>query len=224
MPIRIPKAHQQPLMKLAEMPVHERRRLVEALASAPRLFTRDAFVHHLTSSTALDQDLIRSIVPVLLSMYRAADSPRDDFVASVIEALDELYANRPSVDKAGWKAVHSDLLQLLSLDDTLGVAAKASDLRSEFGHVYCSARILTDLRPIFGSDPSEPPPAAAIVHTLRLTYHEADNHRHFFVAMDQNDLRGLRRLIERALAKSASLRKEIDRTGIVAVGDEGVSE
>jgi hypothetical protein len=49
-----------------------------------------------------------------------------------------------------------------------------------------------------------------VLHTLKLVYHEGPKrHEEFFVALDGDDLRTLRKLIDRAEAKAETLRPAV---------------
>ena len=49
------------------------------------------------------------------------------------------------------------------------------------------------------------PNAAVVVHTLKLMYHSGDEHDEFFIALDINDVRELRELLNRAEKKDQVL-------------------
>jgi hypothetical protein len=88
------------------------------------------------------------------------------------------------------------------------VAAKARLVFIEHEHYLCYARIVTDIRPVFGLDVSRKPRAAMIAHTLKLVYHEGKGKdtKEFFVALDPSSLDRLSELIERAKAKEETLK------------------
>jgi hypothetical protein len=81
------------------------------------------------------------------------------------------------------------------------------------------ARILTDIRPVFGAT-DDPPIAAVVVHTLRLSFFEDNESKEFFISLDAEDLRTLRDQLDRASSKAESLKEVIDKTGIDYVDTE----
>ncbi len=81
-----------------------------------------------------------------------------------------------------------------------------------------ASKILSDLRYVFKSDPEEEPYGAVIVHLLKLTYHEDTEHKEFFVAMDDGDLRHLKEVIERAEKKARTLRRKLDAAATIFLG------
>ncbi len=156
-------------------------------------------------------------------MYGSMDISGDSAEKFAADVCDTIQAYKdPSLPtkEVDWSEFKSYLTQILSLDDTLGVSAKASQLRSEQDHVYCTARILTDLRPVYGRDVDKGPLAAVVVHQAKITYHEngEETTKDFYVALDSSDIVELKKLLDRASRKEASL------TAIARRGDLNVLE
>lgn len=77
---------------------------------------------------------------------------------------------------------------------------------------------MTDIRPIFHADVTEKPGSVVIVHMLRMT--ERDNfqeQKDTYYALDSNDIRNLRNLIERALKKEEVLKNLMKESGITVI-------
>ena len=103
----------------------------------------------------------------------------------------------------------------------LGIASKIVDLRTEDERVFCTGRILTDLRPVFGSRLEDGPQGMIVVHLLKLSYHSAaDKHQEFYVSLDSDDLQTLRTLIDRAEAKAKSLSASLGNIRLFGVAKE----
>ena len=84
------------------------------------------------------------------------------------------------------------------------LAARALNLVTEFDRVYHGARIMTDIRPVFGHDAHTGAKAAAIVATLKIEAHEGGGDvRPYYFALDHTDLVELQGLVDRALVKTA---------------------
>lgn len=129
---------------------------------------------------ALDQ-LVRDATAALLRWNRASKPPQH-FDAPVFEKR---------------------LVAFLSIE-TLILSARALDVQHEYEHVFQSARILTDLRPIFNAAGSDLQ-GAIIVHNLKITYYAMGEYREAFFALDNSDLITLRKILERAETKTTSL-------------------
>lgn len=107
----------------------------------------------------------------------------------------------------------SELLKRALRNEGLTVSAKAWGLLTDNQANFKEARVVTDVRPIF-ADANEAPPAGLVVHNLRLTYWGDDGEHAFWVAMDDNDMEALRKVVVRAQGKSKQLRSG---TGAAAI-------
>jgi hypothetical protein len=124
-----------------------------------------------------------------------------EFVSGIAESLQET----ESFPVAELPAFKERLTKLLTLD-SVSIATKAASLKLEFERRFCSARILTDARPVYGVDPSSRPDAVMIIHTLRISYHDDTSElREVYITMDDDDLITLRELLDRAEDKAKSL-------------------
>ena len=101
------------------------------------------------------------------------------------------------------KKLSERLTRLLGLDSVV-VTAKAADVMTEHERVFCHARILSDIRPVFADGP-EAPSAAVIVHNLQVGFRHEGRHSEIYVALDADDLKTLKGVIERAEKKAAAL-------------------
>lgn len=217
MPIAIPKPHLQPLRQLATMTPDDRKRLVGAIAGTHPVLVPGELTRHIIDKTGFQESLVKPIVSMLLSMMRTSSEAPDGFAGDVVEAARIAFDDDENID---WDSFSEHLHALLQPNDALGVTAKALSVRSEYENVYCSARILTDLRPVFGRDASKSPEAAAIVHTLRITYHAAGDYKEAYFALDALDLSQLRGLIHRAEMKEKTLQAVVGKTGMKLLREE----
>jgi hypothetical protein len=108
---------------------------------------------------------------------------------------------------------------VLALDSLAVVGVKAKELQLEAERMLCDARILTDLRPVFGSNVTDTPTAMIIVHTLKLGYHDTNSaqHRDMFIALDMDDIAKLKDTLQRAEDKTRTLKAKLDAAGIRSV-------
>lgn len=209
------------IRSLSEQDVHEIRAVLDQVASpsaqnpdTERELTTDpgaAMVAVRKASTSRNIANFTKIIEVLIALYQIK-SQRDDlsveeFVDDVCDAMERLdhpdHRLQPS-DRADFAG---KLLTLLNAE-IFALVAKAHDLVTEDERIFCHARILTDLRPIFGSNVEDGPKAMIALHTLKLAFHEqgsSDDHGEFYVALDAEDLQTLRKLIDRAEAKAKAL-------------------
>jgi hypothetical protein len=141
----------------------------------------------------------------LYAVRLTQDAPIEDFVEDVcnaMESIPEESLRLPHSERGPFK----DKLRILLSSQAFAILAKAYDLATE-ERTFCSSRILTDLRPVFGARVEDGPQAMVVLHTLRLTYHEAHKkHEEFFVVLDADDLKQLGNQIDRAERKAETLR------------------
>jgi hypothetical protein len=106
--------------------------------------------------------------------------------------------------------VNTDVLRR-RLEDLLGcqslsLGAKASALQREHEKVLLDVRVFSDLRPIFGDD-AENLSGAVVVHMLKLSYMREGQRQEIFLALDDEDLEKMQKVIVRAEGKSKAIRK-----------------
>jgi hypothetical protein len=96
------------------------------------------------------------------------------------------------------------------------VAVKAKELQMEAERTFCDARVITDLRPVFGGNVAESPTSMVIVHTLKVGYHGTNSarHRELFMSLDADDIAKLKKVLDRAEEKTKTLKSKLDAAGI----------
>jgi len=115
----------------------------------------------------------------------------------------------------------ADRIAAWMLADAVALAAKATDVISEQERLFTSARILTDLRPVFAEAAEDPPLGVGIVETLKIDYLDAEgSDASFYVALDTGDIADLKEVIDRAIAKTESLKQWIGSAGMAYWGYE----
>lgn len=139
-----------------------------------------------------------------------ADVDIEEFLTDVCDSL------RSTGDLQGDEVAFQERLARVLTIEPLSVAAKAVLLQNEHEHDFCSSRILTDIRAVFGEDPTAPPAAAIISHTLKISYHEGAGGRlqEIYFSMGSRDLKDLRDVLDRAEKKTDGLRAVIRNSNI----------
>lgn len=217
--LTIPAAHRRPLARLLALPKEGTKLMIEGLRHMePTLdISKSEFASKVAAAASQAPGETEDIFRMIQSLYlaRAARGASiADFVDALCVAAESLNLPELKPKDGDWSQFKQDLTELLSLDQSLGLSAKAVDIQREHQRVYCDARVLTDLRPVFKDDVSEAPLAGVIVHTLRISYHEGRRLEQLFVAMDREDLEELEDLVRRALAKEDSLRVLAQKAGL----------
>jgi hypothetical protein len=214
--LSLPESDYPGLAALSALKDEQRDELVSALTEAPDPTDPNELAAFISKkATSIPPDLITAIANVVISLSYGRvllDHSVANFAKAVCDAMEE---SGLEILKLGSARPHFEdsLVKILSIE-SLGSSIKAKAVLNEYEHVICGSRILTDLRPIFGSGNIESPAGMGIVHTLRIRYHEAMELREFFVAMDSKELRELGETIERAKAKEKSLQAILEKAGI----------
>lgn len=191
---------------------------VEALSvTSPSLNIRAIISTAVSRVKSIERSDVSKLVRAIISLYTVrlysdySTSSIDEFVEEICQAMNRDGSKGLVVTDENREHVKDRLKKILSLG-TFGIATKAITLRSEYQHVLCSARILTDARPIYGPNPNDPPNGVVIAHTLKICYHSEENPaiKEIYLALDADDIRKLRGLLDRAESKAKSFRLVFD--------------
>jgi hypothetical protein len=196
-----------------------------ALAVVSPSLNVNAIVSAISSSVApLQPSETEEMVAAVISLYAAmesADFTSEGFIEEICSAMDQ--SGRKDLnfendrDRGRFKNRLVDLLNI----ESFSLASKALSLKSECDHLFCTARIMTDARPVYGADVSTAPHAALILHSVRLSFHEESTDiKDFYITLDDSDIRELRELLDRAESKSKSLTAALKAAGIHVVSTE----
>lgn len=120
-------------------------------------------------------------------------------VAQSLRSEDE--SGTPDSD---WENLESRLSRLLGTTG-LWTSSRAGDIQHEFERIFSTARVLTDIRPLFAKDSTAAVAGALIVHQLKITVFRDGNYEDMYVSMDDADIIVLRQVLERAEAKGKTL-------------------
>lgn len=164
---------------------------------------------------SIDKARIEEIIRLLTSLQMAQEGlglSVGDLVAQLRAAMEA--SGKEELSHPDWAGFQEAIADALSEETALAVSSKALDVMQDHAKIYCYGRILTDLRPIFKADVSQEPSAFVAVHTLKLAYHEAGEHKEFFVALDRSDVKQLADLLARALKKEEALKALTQNKGL----------
>jgi hypothetical protein len=79
--------------------------------------------------------------------------------------------------------------------------------------IFLTARIFSDIRPVFG-DSIESASAAVVVHNLKITVRRNEKEEDIFIALDNNDLRELKEVVDRAEKKTKALASILEKSHV----------
>jgi hypothetical protein len=217
--IKIPDRYKPGLAVLATLPEEVFNQVVAALDTTPSVPRGQKELTAWLSSEAknVTPTDLRRLVDALASLYRlrVKSNVTPEILATDVAGA----ASKDAQLGASADIVRSRLTQLLAINALNLVDAKARELQLEAEHSFCDARMITDIRPVFGSNVSDSPDAMIIVHTLKLGYHDSasQTHKEMYVALDEDDLVTLATLLKRTQDKTKTLKKQMASVGIELV-------
>jgi len=213
--LSIPARHRSGVVKLLELSEDSFRQIISAFEGVgPKLFPDELSNQVISKIKGVSPEDLSEMIAMIMSLssHRIHDeSTTEELAEQVVQAAIEADIRIESEKER--EAIKNRLLKFFELD-TLFVSAKALGILQSNENLFCSARILTDLRPVFGSDPNIPPTAAVMVHMLDLGYHKNGELKHLYLAMDSLDTDILREALDRAESKTKSLKPLIKKAGM----------
>src|SRR5262249_13168735 len=139
---------------------------------------------------------------ISLNVTRAhSDSAIGDFADDILRALD---LRGSDLKKS------KDRLSALLASEPISTNVKALQLQQDHERLLVRSHIVTDARPVFGASVRKAPVTMLITHTLKLSYYEEGRTREFYIALDSEDITGLKEALTRAEDKANSLAKTLE--------------
>ena len=211
--IEIPKRYRDILVGLVDMSVAAKTELnnILRLGGGVGGTNKDIIANVKFMPLEYASNLLDAITPLYFLKIRSGKDTSGvvkDVLASIESEIDE-----KEIDNINKKKLSKILFELLNHSET-ELSAKAIYLLLEQDKVYTSARILTDLRPVFGGAKISSPKAAVILHTLKLEFSENGNESSFHIALDTLDIKNLIEVLTRAKAKELELKTHIEKSGL----------
>jgi hypothetical protein len=219
MPLQIPRQHLPSIGKILQLSDAAIEELISALSSATISAEATAMAEKVAGSVpSIPSEDLTEIIETIYSLYHVrefAEVTRARFIRDLVENL--LSNVDFGLTKVDASTVGKKFQRLLNVK-TLNILSKAIRLQRDGERIYCDARIISDIRPVFGDDIEKGPASAVITHTLKLTYHEMGEHKEFFIVLDEQDLISLQETIDRAQSKNATLSDLLKSANIPRLG------
>ena len=207
MPLRIPTEEIPALKTVKGMPNTSVDTLIKALKAAPPTADTDEIARSIAQQVpALSAKELEDVLDALYGLYfmrELSGVDRETFLKDFVEG----FQNEPELAVEG-KELHRLQLKFEKLlnVEAFNILSKAKRLQRDGERLYCDAKIVSDMRPVFGAKPTVRPVGAVLTHTLKLAYHEMGEHKEFQVVLDGIDLGLLAEVVHRALLKDETLR------------------
>jgi hypothetical protein len=221
--VTIPESVVAGFTKIATLPEESFQEIISALRNIPlsirqyRVFDAEGF-----APQGIPPEEAKIIADAVFPLYRGLSTSKVALDTYVTDLSRSLRDAKP--DGAEWLSSDDDferfrerLARVLSVD-SVKLVAKAHEVLVHHGNTFSTARILSDIRPVFGENVEDSPLAAVIVHMLNVVYYEGDTRKELVVALDTKDIQLLMDALKRAEAKTDSLKKIIASTRMTYIG------
>ena len=163
---------------------------------------------------------MRPVVSKIVGEFCRMEYGRIGLDMTAKEFMDDLVNTAVSEPDAEFKLTEAqtELLRkrsvcVLEVTPSLNITAKAFGIFSDHGKTFSSVKVISDIRPIFTDDANKVQ-AAAIVHSLVITYVDEGDYMEFHVALDTNDIAVVRKALDRADIKAGQLKSVIAKSDI----------
>ena len=213
--ITIPESAYPAIRSLSQLSAEDFKTLLKALeqakpAAAPHLFWK----HVAKLAPTITPSTIEIIVNELFAMHLALEGVPISTEQFAKNLSDDVFSEQKlPIDEADRDILKDRLTKLFELKASLGLTAKALDILTDAQHLFYTAKILTDIRPVFNEE-GKVIEAAVIVHNLLIHYGDAGDHKNFFVHMDTDDIKQLRAVLDRADQKAKALQALLQRSEV----------
>lgn len=199
--LNIPETEFEKLKSIAELPQGRFAALLDALREASPAISLKQFAESI--QTEESKDFLRKTLTVLAALFSIRERESLDAETISKAVVETTLKERPEHFSNLTEVLEGRLKALLSLEN-IGITAKGTDVLTEHERAFCHARVLTDIRPIF-SPTLKSPEGAVIIHMLQIGFRENGKHEEIYVALDTEDVVKLRKILERAEAKTLIL-------------------
>lgn len=214
--LKIPDPVVEGLAVIAALNDDSYKELVTALHQVPlkirpnRIFDDSNF-----KLETISEDDTRAIRDAVASLYVARihnEVSVSEFSNDIIEALKRTKVEWAATEES-LNRIRERLAEILSVE-TISLVAKAHDVIMEHAQTYNSARVVSDIRLVFGKNTKEGAEAAVIVHMLNIGYYQSGERHDFVVALDTKDVKELAEIFKQAQETTKSLEAIVSSTKI----------
>lgn len=202
----LPARYRDAFAALAGIPGDEMDALVAALPRGRTLHELSEMADSIATAAPGLSEQGHRLTQAIASLVEAVDGGRS--VAEMAAAVSD--APNIGLDGDQRSLLRARVETLLGVE-SLRLAAKARDLVTDYEHVFASARVLTDFRPVFPPGVTTELAAAVIVATLKIDYFGPDRELvSFHVALNRGNLEQLSEAVNRGFEKITTLTRFLD--------------
>lgn len=205
--IQIPKQFLDGFKELYKIDENDFQRLIESLKLVPVGLGPNTFLKTLKSK--LDSPWTSSVAMTIFSLGNLLES-QDFGIEELAQELTLSYCDGLNIhlsdeDKKKYSARNLALLNNLG---SLKLSIKALNILTENENNYIESHIISDIRLVFQEELDHKERNAVILHQLKFEFRKSGEMSQFFIALDNSDLKKLKKQIERALIKEELMKKD----------------
>jgi hypothetical protein len=216
--LTIPKELRAGMAEILEISDQSFNEIASVLIDAPLAFQYEELADKVRDKfKSISQDAIEDMFQTLIMLYTVRDTagvPSDDFINDIVEGIEEDDAELKEALSRLTPDRFRERLSILLSNKALAFTAKACSKQNAHEKTFCSAQMLTDVRPVFGSNGNAAPVAAIPIHTLSISYHHGRILKEIFIALDADDLDTLEGLIYQAREEANQLKSILSRAEV----------
>jgi hypothetical protein len=206
MKLEIPELDRELLAKWlvrGEGPIDQVLAVLEA--AEPTLRPRD-LAKRLADEAGLDADTANDLMAVFQSLALTVsrfDEEEKPSAAAII--FHSIVGDVADAEKR--EAFQNRVARILGAK-AVEITGKALGVLLDHPNTFCTARTLSEIRPVFREDGLEPQ-AAVIVHQLKIVYHVGPERERgeIFIALDGDHLQTMKAVLDRAIRKHEHLKQ-----------------
>lgn len=206
----IPEKYKVGLKILVEMDGPSFHNLLDTINESPIVFNAENMARSINSYSQNDiKSVLKSASSLLIVRER-----REVTTSELVQEVCNLYfKDKDKSNDFQYDNLNKRLSDLLN-SEKLFLSSKPIDVLSEYENIFIQGRIVSDIRPVFGLDVEEEPKAAMIVHSLRIHYrhNEEEEHKDIHLALSEEDVRDIKKILERAEKKTKTLKALIEKS------------
>jgi hypothetical protein len=189
--------------------------IIKAAEEIPAELAPVAFAEHMAEKiSTIPNDDLKSFLKLFFGLYGAKDRSKKSakqIAADVAETIiEEKIKDFPPQQI---KLVEDRIARILSIGGSFVTTAKAGSLMRDYPCICTEVKIISDIRPIFGESADEIS-GVIMVHNLKISYWENGEHKQFYFAMDNADIKSLKEAVDRVGIKAKSLASMIQKSGV----------
>lgn len=214
---RIPEDYQSGLVKIVSLNDKQLKELLQIFENTPVILNVKKFNQVLLPKiNFLESVEAKNLIETIGSLYELRnelDLSTEEFVDEVTDVMKESQNKKLKLTANNYEKFKQRLTVLLDVK-TLALRAKAVNLIVDHDIIFQAAKIVSDIRPIFGFNIEESPIGSVLIHNLKIEYKQNDEIKNFHIALDEKDVTTLLNLLKRTQTKSESLKAFIVNSGL----------